>query len=128
MLILSIIPFIFMVQNEKKMIDYFITNGDTTCIALSGKLLSEADLKAVSSEVEKLNNWSIVLDLKDLSHINSSGIAFLIRILTRSRVNGGDAVMCSVNQGLTKLFEITKMHEVFSIYKSLEEANAHFKK
>lgn len=117
-----------MVQNDKKMIDYFITNGDTTCIALSGKLLSEADLKAVSSEVEKLNNWSIVLDLKDLSHINSSGIAFLIRILTRSRVNGGDAVMCSVNQGLTKLFEITKMHEVFSIYKSLEEANAHFKK
>jgi anti-sigma B factor antagonist len=109
------------------MIQYFISNRDqTTCITLEGKLLSDADLKAVSAEIEKLQNWNIVLDLKDLSHVNSSGIAFMVRILTRSRVNGGDTVMAAVNSNLKKLFDITKMHEVFTIYNTVEEANNHF--
>ncbi|NBV09294.1 MAG: anti-sigma factor antagonist [Flavobacteriia bacterium] len=117
-----------MALKQRKMIDYFITNGETTCITLDGKLLSDADLKAVTVEIEKLKNWSIVLDLKELSHVNSSGIAFLVRILTRSRVNGGDTVICNLNASLRKLFDITKMHEIFVIYNSQEEANAHFKK
>jgi len=109
------------------MIQYFISNRDhTTCITLEGKLLSDADLKAVSAEIEKLQNWNIVLDLKDLSHVNSSGIAFMVRILTRSRVNGGDTVIAAVNSSLKKLFDITKMNEVFSIYETVEEANNHF--
>lgn len=109
------------------MIDYFILNGETTTISLSGRLLSDSDLQAVSAEVEKLNNWSVILDLKDLTYINSSGIAFLVRILTRSRVNGGDTVICNVNSNLQNLFEITKMHHVFKIYGTQEEAAAHFK-
>lgn len=109
------------------MIDYFISNGEnTTTITLEGKLLSDADLKAVSTEIEKLQNWNIILDLKDLSHVNSSGIAFMVRILTRSRVNGGDAVMTQVNSSLKKLFDITKMHEVFRIYEGMEDALKHF--
>jgi anti-anti-sigma factor len=94
---------------------------------LEGKLLSDADLKAVSTEIEKLQNWNIILDLKDLTHVNSSGIAFMVRILTRSRVNGGDAVIAQVNSNLKKLFDITKMHEVFAIYETIEDATNHFK-
>jgi anti-anti-sigma factor len=109
------------------MIDYFILNGETTTISLSGRLLSDNDLQAVSTEVEKLNNWNVILDLKDLTYINSSGIAFLVRILTRSRVNGGDTVICKVNNNLHKLFEITKMHDVFKIYETQEAAVDHFK-
>jgi len=109
------------------MIDYFILNGETTTISLSGRLLSDNDLQAVSAEVEKLKNWKVILDLKDLSYINSSGIAFLVRILTRSRVNGGDAVICKVNSSLQKLFDITKMQDVFKIYDNQEDAIAHFK-
>jgi len=108
------------------MIDYFILNGETTTISLSGRLLTDNDLQAVSEEIEKLNNWKIVLDLKDLSYINSSGIAFLVRILTRSRINGGDTVICQVNSQLKKLFEITKMHDVFHIYDDQKSANAYF--
>ncbi|NBN98554.1 MAG: hypothetical protein EBV19_04845, partial [Flavobacteriia bacterium] len=62
------------------MIDYFISNGETTTITLSGRLLSDNDLKAVSEAIDKLDNWKIVIDLKDLTYINSSGIAFLVRI------------------------------------------------
>ncbi len=110
------------------MIQYFISNGEnTTRITLEGKLLSDSDLKSVSLEVEKLQNWNIILDLKDLTHVNSSGIAFMVRILTRSRVNGGDTVIAQVNSNLKKLFDITKMHEVFAVFDNLEEANSHFK-
>lgn len=109
------------------MIQYFISNGEnTTRLTLEGKLLSDSDLKAVSAEVEKFQNWNIILDLKDLTHVNSSGIAFMVRMLTRSRINGGDTVMASVNANLKKLFDITKMNEVFTIYQTIEEANNHF--
>lgn len=109
------------------MIQYFISNGEnTTRLTLEGKLLSDSDLKAVSAEVEKFQNWNIILDLKDLTHVNSSGIAFMVRMLTRSRINGGDTVMASVNASLKKLFDITKMNEVFTIYQTIEEANNHF--
>ena len=109
------------------MIDYFISNGETTTITLSGRLLSDNDLKAVSEAIDKLDNWKIVIDLKDLTYINSSGIAFLVRILTRSRIHNGDTVIIHVNASLNTLFTITKMHEVFTIYPSKEEAINHFK-
>jgi anti-anti-sigma regulatory factor len=50
----------------------------------------------------------------------------MVRILTRSRVNGGDAVIAQVNSSLKKLFDITKMHEVFAIYPTIEDATNHF--
>jgi anti-sigma B factor antagonist len=64
--------------------------------------------------------------LSELTHTNSSGIAFLIRIMTRSRINDGDVVLASPNVGIQKLIDISKLYEVFSIYNSLDEAVSHF--
>jgi anti-anti-sigma regulatory factor len=52
----------------------------------------------------------------------------MVKTLTRSRINNGDVPMVKPNAQLAKLFEITKMHEVFSIYDSLEGAKKHFNK
>ena len=108
------------------MIEFNISSTEVTRFSISGKILSDADILPMRNEIENIVNWKIILDLSMLSHTKSSGIAFMVKILTKSRINGGDTVLLNPNDGLTKLFEITKIHEVFSIYDSLELAENHF--
>lgn len=108
------------------MIEYTIISSTVTCIAISGKILSDADILPMRNEMETIENWHVVLDLTNLSHTNSSGIAFMVKMLTKSRINNGDTVLLNPNAGLNKLFEITKIHEIFAIYDSMDAVEEHF--
>jgi anti-sigma B factor antagonist len=94
---------------------------------LKGRIISDNDLVEPNNLLNSLKDWNIVFDLTQLTHTNSSGIAFMVKSMTRARINNGDVVLLNPNSGLSKLFEITKMHEVFTIYKTLETAKNHFK-
>ena len=93
-----------------------------------GKILSDADLTIANEVLSSNKNWNIVFDLSELSHTNSSGIAFMVKTLTKARINQGDVLLLSPNSGLNRLFEITKMQEVFSIVDSLAAVDNYFKK
>jgi anti-sigma B factor antagonist len=103
-------------------------NDDVLVLEMSGKILSDGDLDSAKTILDKINSWKIIIDLSNLTHSNSSGIAFMVKTLTRARVNNGDVAMVKPSAQLAKLFEITKMHEVFSIYDSLDDAKNHFNK
>ena len=92
-----------------------------------GKILSEADLTIANEVLSSNKNWRIVFDLSQLTHTNSSGIAFMVKTLTKARINKGDVVLLSPNIGLNRLFEITKMQEVFLIVDSVAAAENYFK-
>jgi anti-sigma B factor antagonist len=102
-------------------------SGSLVIFSFEGKILSESDLISANEALATNTNWKIVFDLGLLSHTNSSGIAFLVKTMTRARVNKGDVVLINPNEGLNRLFEITKMHEVFTILESLEAAVNYFK-
>lgn len=105
-----------------------IEKQSVSIVKLQGKILSELDLEEVKQKLEGLSNNKVVFELSELTHTNSSGIAFLIRIMTRSRINGGDVVLATPNVGIQKLIDISKLYEVFSIYNSIDEAVSHFNK
>ena len=94
---------------------------------LKGRIISDNDLVEPNNLLNSLKDWNIVFDLTQLTHTNSSGIAFMVKSMTRARINNGDVVLLNPNSGLSKLFEITKMHEVFTIYETLDDAKNHFK-
>ena len=94
---------------------------------LKVRIISDNDLVEPNNLLNSLKDWNIVFDLTQLTHTNSSGIAFMVKSMTRARINNGDVVLLNPNSGLSKLFEITKMHEVFTIYETLEDAKNHFK-
>ena len=105
-----------------------IKNSSTLIIFnFEGKILSEADLIIANEVLSSNKNWQIVFDLSQLTHTNSSGIAFMVKTLTKARINQGDVLLLSPNNGLNKLFEITKMQEVFSIVDSLAAVENYFK-
>jgi anti-anti-sigma factor len=95
---------------------------------LKGRILTDEDLAPAHAMLENRENWNLVLDLSELTHTNSTGIAFMVKCLTKSRVHSGDTVLLQPNASLSRLFEITKMHEVFTILMDLESAINYYKK
>ncbi len=103
---------------------------DALVVALKGKIISNLSIESIELDIkEQISKGSIkiVMNLNDLQHINSSGINFLIRMLTNTRIQGGDLVLANVEGNIKKMFEIAKLNEIFPIYSSNEEALNHFK-
>lgn len=105
-----------------------LVDMDCSILSFEGKLMSDADLAEANELLNTLTNWNVVLDLANLSYVNSSGIAFFVKVLTRARLNQGDVVVLNVNDQLTKIFELTKINQVFHMANTLMEVKAYFKK
>ena len=105
-----------------------LVDMDCSILSFEGKLMSDADLAEANELLNTLTNWNVVLDLENLSYVNSSGIAFFVKVLTRARLNQGDVVVLNVNDQLTKIFELTKINQVFHMANTLMEVKAYFKK
>ncbi|MFA7273837.1 MAG: STAS domain-containing protein [Crocinitomicaceae bacterium] len=97
---------------------------------LKGKLVNEEDATLLNQKVDheiQAGRHQLIFDLSALEQCNSSGLNVLIRTLTKARTAQGDLILCSLNEALQKIFTITKINEIFSIYATLEDANKHFK-
>ncbi len=96
--------------------------SDITIIYLSGKILTDSDLSSLRESFDSLKQWKIIVDLSELTHMNSTGISVLIKLLTKSRINNGDVFLLNPNSGINKIIEITRLNDIFSVHQSLEDA------
>ena len=97
---------------------------------LKGKLVNEEDAALLNQKVDQeiqAGRHQFIFELSELEQCNSSGLNVLIRTLTKARTAHGDLILCCLNDALQKIFAITKINEIFSIYPTLEDANKHFK-
>jgi anti-anti-sigma factor len=74
----------------------------------------------IKSSVEK-QSAIILIDFKDVKFMDSSGLGALILSLKTVRSAGIKMVLCSINDQIRMLFELTSMDRVFEIYPSREE-------
>jgi anti-sigma B factor antagonist len=68
--------------------------------------------KKIEDELES-GNINIVLDLKELSSINSSGLGVLIGILNRVKSKNGSLKMLNADDRIMNIFKITKLDLIF---------------
>jgi anti-anti-sigma factor len=112
--------------------NYSINQQDNSAVvSLSGRLLTDGDTQHMSEGIAQLLNDSvtlIVMDLTQLEHCNSSGLGFIIRTLTRARINQAEFVISGVKGSVAKLFEISKIDNIISMYNNQEDALLHFTK
>ena len=90
---------------------------------INGKLIIEEDGKNMFEQInsnisEKCSN--IVLNLKELEYINSSGFNNLLKILTNSRNIGGDTFLCNINSVIETLLITTKLNTIFKVENQIE--------
>ncbi len=63
----------------------------------------------------------IIVDFKDITFMDSSGLGALVLALKTVRSTGGRLFLCSINDQIKMLFELTSMDRVFEIFTSREE-------
>lgn len=80
---------------------------------------------SIQSEMEN-NNKKIIINLENVSYIDSSGIGALISSLSNLKKVGGGLKIINVYDSVKKVFELTKLTSFFEIYDSEDEAVADF--
>ena len=64
----------------------------------------------------------VVLDMTGVAFVDSSGLGALISCLREVRGGKGDLKLCSMSRSVRGLFELLRMHRVFSILETRDEA------
>ena len=74
----------------------------------------------IMNEVE--NGTDILLvDLKNVTFMDSAGLAGLVLALKTVRAGGSTMFLCSMSEPIKTLFELTNMNRVFQIYSTKDE-------
>ena len=96
-------------------------SGDVTILTLSGQLvLDDGDLafrKRIHELVDR-GRVNIVLDLADVTYIDSAGVGMVVSKLKTLRERGGDMKLLNLNMRGLRIFGITKLMFVFDTFES----------
>lgn len=97
-------------------------NSDIKLVQPNGMLASNQVSQFRQSLDEAVKTASTVLvDLKDVSFMDSSGLGVLVSALKTSRSIGKRLCICSINAQVRILFELTSMDQIFEIFQNQEE-------
>lgn len=75
------------------------------------------------NDIVSSGSKSVLIDLKDVTFIDSSGLGALVIALKAVRSAGGKLYVCSANEQVRMLFELTSMDQVFEIFDNQEAFN-----
>jgi anti-sigma B factor antagonist len=64
----------------------------------------------------------VVLDLSRLRFVDSSGLGAFISCLRKLNAKGGDLKLCAMSKQVRAVFELVRMHRVFDILGTREDA------
>jgi anti-anti-sigma factor len=68
----------------------------------------------------------VLIDFKDVTFMDSSGLGALVLALKTVRAAGCQLIVCSINEQIKILFELTSMDRVFEIFENRESFNKKF--
>jgi anti-sigma B factor antagonist len=105
-------------------------NGDVTILDLSGKItIGEGSVQLREAVRGLLDNGKkkILLNLGDVSYVDSSGIGELVSSYTTTNNQGGQLKLLNLTKKIQDLLMITKLLTVFETHDNEEAAVASFK-
>src|SRR5262249_34426533 len=68
---------------------------------------------------------TLIVDLTHVEFLDSTGLGVLVGALKRLRGVGGELAIVCDQERLLKIFRITGLDRVFTLYNSIESASAH---
>ena len=95
------------------------TKGDIKILDCSGKITLGEGTMAVRNKVRDIlqsDGRKIILNLGDVSYIDSSGIGELVSTYTTVTSKGGQLKILNLNKKIKELLTITKLLTVFQVF------------
>jgi anti-sigma B factor antagonist len=105
-------------------------HGGITVVALEGNLMGGPDASSLNGRLHELvaaGKKYVVIDLKEVEFVNSSGLGLLIGAITTMKNAGGALKFANVSEKIAGLITISKLGGLFNLYPSVEEAVASMK-
>ncbi len=103
--------------------------GGITALYLQGKLMGGPDADTFRKTVYELlesGRKKLIVDLKGVNWVNSTGVGILISGYTTLRKSGGDMKLVHVSEKIQSILYVTKLNLIFECFDSEEEAIASF--
>jgi anti-sigma B factor antagonist len=99
-------------------------------VHLSGAIFFDQDSSSLRVQVKDLLGKSpqIVLDLGNVTRIDSSGLGTLVALYVSARKVGGDIKLANLGNHIKEALRITRLVTVFDIFDKTEDAVASFKR
>ncbi len=102
-----------------------LNNGDISVIELQGKItIGEGDVKLRNLIKDQLaeGRKKLVLDLKSVSYMDSSGIGELVGTFTTVKNAGGELKLANLTSKIKDIMQLTALITVFEVFDSVEDA------
>ena len=99
--------------------------GDVSVVDVSGRITlgeGSSSLRDLMRDLLGKNQRKILLNLGDVSYIDSSGIGELVSGFTTVTNSGGQLKLLGLTKRVKDLLQITKLYTVFDVHE--EEAHA----
>ncbi|MGH9760008.1 MAG: STAS domain-containing protein [Blastocatellia bacterium] len=100
------------------------TVGKVAVMVVEGDSLDASnsrDFKRSAMEVVQ-NHSKVVFDLSGLEFVDSSGLGVILSCLRHLNSSGGDLKLCGMTKPVRALFELVRMHRIFEIFSTREDA------
>jgi anti-sigma B factor antagonist len=105
------------------------TVGDVHILDISGRIVLGEATKTIRQTINDLlvnGGRKIVLNLKDVNYVDSSGIGELVRTYTSVTREGKQLKLLNLTKKIRDLLVITKLLTVFQVYENEQAALASF--
>ncbi len=99
--------------------------GDVTVIDAAGRITLGEGASAFRDKIRELaakGDKKFLLDLSDVSYIDSSGIGEMVSGFTTVTNNGGQFKLLGLTKRVKDLLQITKLYTVFEVFDDETEA------
>lgn len=106
-----------------------LQEGNIVVLELKGNYVGGQETDDLRDAIKKLSdedNVKLVIDLGEVSYLNSSALGVLIAAHANYTKRGGKIKLCQLNKNLENLFVITKLSLIFDSYPNQVEAIASF--
>ena len=101
-----------------------IEDNDVLVIELREDNLDASNVREFKDAVQAVihERTRVVLDMSGVKFVDSSGLGALISCLRQQNSRHGDFKLCAMSKTVRALFELMRMHRVFNIHDSREDA------
>jgi anti-sigma B factor antagonist len=98
--------------------------GDVTVIQLPGRTLDASnapDFKTATATLLE-PGAKLVIDMRNLEFVDSMGLGALVSCLRQAEGAKSEIKLCQLTKPVRTLFELVRMHRVFEIFNTSDEA------
>jgi anti-sigma B factor antagonist len=101
------------------------SNGGTVIVFVKEERLdahNSSELKVEMNRLFDAGSVNLIIDLKDVLFIDSSGLGVLVSGFKNASTRQGSIKLSGLQTQVKSMFELTRLHRVFDIFTTVDDA------